>query len=62
MKERVIKDKTELTKLLLVCQALKRVTISVPNVPGAEKDVFKLIWYGRTPLRQIVNEFEKKGV
>lgn len=64
MKERVIKDKKELAKLLLVCQALKQVKISVPNVLYADKsaDAFNLIWYGGIPLTEIKGEFEKKGV
>ena len=64
MKERVIKNKRELAKLLLICQALKLVKISVPNVLYADKsaDVFNLIWYGGIPLTEIRDEFEKKGV
>ena len=61
MKEQVIKDKTELAKLLMVCEALKLVKISVPNVLGAEKDIFKLIYYGHTTPRQIADEFANKG-
>lgn len=63
MKERVIKDKKELTNLLLVCQSPKLIEkrFSVPNVPSAERDVFRLVYYGHTAMRQIYEEFEKKG-
>ena len=64
MKERVIKDKIELAKLLLICQALKLTKISVPNVLYADKsyNAFNLIWYGGIPLTEIRDAFEKKGV
>lgn len=61
MKERVIKNKTELARLLLICQAIKLSKFSIPNVLGAEKDIFNLIYYGSITLRQIYKEFEKKG-
>ena len=64
MKERVIKDKKELAKLLMVCQALKLTKISVPNVLYADKSTsaFNLIWYGSIPLTEIRDEFEKREV